>query len=114
MQFKLIVAFVNDTITNDIIASARIAGAKGATIINNARGEGRNQHKTFLGLSLETQRDVVLFVVESSLCEAVIEAINHVGEFESKSGAGIVLQIDIEKALGVMQQFDINTSDDTP
>ncbi len=64
MHFKLILAMVEDSKTNAVMDAARRAGATGATVINNARGEGLALKKTFLGLSLETQRDVVLFLVE--------------------------------------------------
>ena len=58
MHFKLILAFVEDTKTNDIMHAAREAGATGCTVINNARGEGIEEQKTFFGLTLATQRDV--------------------------------------------------------
>jgi len=61
MHFKMIVVFVEDDKTDVVMDAAREAGATGATVINNARGEGLNKSKTFLGLSLETQRDVVVF-----------------------------------------------------
>ena len=48
MRFKLIVVFVEDMLTDQILESARNAGATGATVINNARGEGLNKSKTFL------------------------------------------------------------------
>ena len=59
MHFKLILVFVDDNKTDDVLKAARDVGATGATIINNARGEGIEQKKTFLGLNLETQRDVL-------------------------------------------------------
>ena len=40
MHFKLIIAFVEDTRSDKVMDAARIAGATGATIISNARGEG--------------------------------------------------------------------------
>ncbi|MET1255863.1 P-II family nitrogen regulator [Aliikangiella maris] len=105
MPFKLIVAVVDDTQTDNIIEAARQAGAKGATIINNARGEGINLHKTFLGLSLETQRDVILFIVEATLSQAIYQTIEEAGQFVSQSGSGIVFQLDLEQVSGVAQQF---------
>ena len=65
MHFKMIVVFVEDDKTDVVMDAAREAGATGATVINNARGEGLNKSKTFLGLSLETQRDVVVFLVDA-------------------------------------------------
>ena len=67
MHFKLIIAFLEDSKTDKVMEAARKAGATGATVINNARGEGLLKSKTFFGLSLETQRDVVLFLVEKNI-----------------------------------------------
>ncbi len=106
MHFKLIVAFVEDSKTNKIIKAARKAGALGSTIINNARGEGMNKTKTFFGLTLETQRDVVLFVVEEHLCRRILETISEEGEFDTSPGTGLAIQLDIEDAVGVSHQVE--------
>ncbi len=106
MHFKLIIAFVEDSKTNAVMDTARRAGATGATVINNARGEGLAQKKTFFGLSLETQRDVVLFLVEEHLSRHIIEKIAEVGEFEERPGTGIAIQIDVEDAMGVAHQIE--------
>ena len=63
MHFKLIIAFMDDNISDKVMQAARDAGATGATLISHARGEGMEQSKTFFGLTLETQRDVILFLV---------------------------------------------------
>ncbi len=104
MHFKLIIAFVEDAKTNAIMDAARTAGATGATVINNARGEGLAKKKTFFGLSLETQRDVILFLVEEHLSRHILETIEDVGEFESRPGTGIAIQVDVEDAVGVAHQ----------
>ncbi|HKK13519.1 MAG TPA: P-II family nitrogen regulator [Gammaproteobacteria bacterium] len=105
MHFKLIIALVEDDKTEAVLDAARKAGATGATVINQARGEGLNETKTFFGLSLETQRDVLLFLVEEHLSRAILETVNEVGEFESKPGTGIAFQVDVEDAVGVTQQI---------
>ncbi len=43
MRFKLILAFVEESKTDSVLDAARDAGATGATVINNARGQGLNQ-----------------------------------------------------------------------
>ena len=106
MHFKLIISFVEDLKTEAVMQAAREAGATGATVINNARGEGLAKKKTFFGLSLETQRDVVLFLVEEHLSRHILEKIAEVGEFEEKPGTGIAIQIDVEDAVGVMHQIE--------
>ena len=105
MHFKLIIAFVEDTRSDKVMDAARIAGATGATIIGNARGEGLTKSKTFLGLSLETQRDVLLFLVEEHLSRHILETICEVGKLDETDGTGIAFQIDVEDAVGVTQQI---------
>ncbi len=106
MHFKLIVAFVEDDKTDMVLETARKYGAKGATVINHARGEGIKQAKTFFGLNLETQRDVLLFLVEEHLSRHILERISGAAEFDSKPGTGIAFQIDVEDAIGVMHQVE--------
>ena len=67
MHFKLICVLVEDDKTEAIVKAARERGATGATVVNNARGEGLKGTKTFFGLNLETQRDMILFLVEQHL-----------------------------------------------
>jgi len=105
MRFKLIIAFVEDSKTVKVMDAARDAGATGATVINNARGEGLEAPTTFLGLSLETQRDVILFLVEEHLSRTILEHIEKVGEFSESPGSGIAIQIDVEDAVGIQNQM---------
>lgn len=105
MRFKLLIAFVEDSISDKIMAAARDAGATGATVITNARGEGLKAKKTFLGLTLETQRDIVLMLVEQHLSRSILECISRVGEFDTSPGTGMVIQLDVEDALGVAHQI---------
>jgi len=106
MHFKLIITFVNDSKTNKVMDAAREAGATGATVISNARGEGLQKTRTFFGLSLESQRDVVLFLVEEHLSREILEKISEVGEFETNPGSGIAIQVDVEDAVGVSHQVE--------
>jgi nitrogen regulatory protein PII len=104
MHFKLIIALVEDTVTDKIMEAARDSGATGATVISNARGEGLKKSKTFFGLSLETQRDVLLFLVEEHLSRKIIETVCRIGRFDERPGTGIAFQIDVEDAVGVQKQ----------
>nr|VFK31156.1 MAG: nitrogen regulatory protein P-II family [Candidatus Kentron sp. MB]VFK34647.1 MAG: nitrogen regulatory protein P-II family [Candidatus Kentron sp. MB]VFK76846.1 MAG: nitrogen regulatory protein P-II family [Candidatus Kentron sp. MB] len=102
MHFKLLIALVEDDRTRVIMEAAKQAGATGATVLNQARGEGIQSTKTFLGLNLDMQRNVLLFLVEEHLSRAILETIEEVGEFSK--GAGIAFQIDVEDAVGVSHQ----------
>lgn len=111
MHFKMIIAFVQDNKTDAVLDAAREKGATGATIIKNARGEGLKVSKTFLGLSLETQRDVVIMLVEQHLCRTILEEISRVGRFDDEPGTGIAFQLDVEDAVGVIAQAEKITAE---
>lgn len=105
MRFKLIVAMVEDELSDDILQAARDAGATGATVINNARGEGLKKARGIFGMEITAQRDVLLFLAEEHISRHILEAIQHVGEFDETPGTGIAFQIDVEDAVGVKHQI---------
>jgi nitrogen regulatory protein PII len=105
MHFKLIVALVDDTKTDVIMDAARKAGATGATVLNQVRGEGIEEAKTFFGLNLESSRDMLMFLVEEHLARHILEFIAEMGGFEKNPGAGIAFQLDVEDAVGVSGQI---------
>lgn len=106
MHFKLLIAFVEDDLSSTVLEAAREAGATGSTIITNARGEGVEKKKSFFGLTLDTQRDVLLFLVEQHLSRTILEKIEQAGRFDARPGSGIAFQIDVEDAVGVAHQVE--------
>ena len=106
MHFKLLITLVEDSKTDAVLTAARSAGATGATVLGQARGEGLKQAKTFFGLTLEAQRDMLLFLVEEHLSRSVLETVSKVCQFDETPGTGIAFQIDVEDAVGVSQQIN--------
>ena len=106
MKFKLIVALVADNETELVLTTARQGGATGSTVITSARGEGLKRAKTFFGLDLEGQRDMVLLLVEGHLSRAILEHIAEACHFDETPGTGIAFQVDIEDAVGLASQID--------
>ena len=107
MKFKLIVVMVTDEKTNTIIDAAREAGATGCTVITSARGEGLEPQKTFLGLTLEGQRDIILMLVEGHMSRQILEVIGELGRFDEEPGTGVAFQVDIEDVIGLASQMKI-------
>jgi hypothetical protein len=105
MRFKLLIVFVDDHMTSAVTEAARGAGATGCTVLTNARGEGLEEKKTFLGLTLETQRDMVLLLVEEHRARHILETVGEAGEFDTTPGTGIAFQVDVEDAVGVAHQI---------
>jgi len=105
MHFKLIIALVDDTKTERVMAVAREAGATGSTVVGDARGEGLKPRKTFFGLTMEASRDMLLFLVEEHLSRTILETIAEEAGFESHPGSGVAFQIDVEDAVGLQGQI---------
>ncbi len=58
---------------DEIAQIAREAGAGGATIIN-ARGSGP-VHKSILGITIDTEKEIVLSIVDAETADRIIEAV---------------------------------------
>lgn len=104
MKFKLILSTVKTDITDHIVDTAKKVGATGATIIP-ARGTGIHEAKTFFGLSLEAQTDIILLLVEEHLVPKILDAVKKAGEFH-KPGTGIAFVIPIEQVVGLESQME--------
>jgi len=104
MRFKLILSSVKTDITDKIVDAAKEAGATGATIIP-ARGTGIKEAKTFFGLSLEAQTDIVLLLVEEHLVGKILDRIKEAGQFH-KPGTGIAFVVPVEHVVGLESQME--------
>ena len=104
MRFKLILASVKADITDNIVDAAKAAGATGATIIP-ARRTGINEAKTFFGLSLEAQTDIVLLLIEEHIVTKILNTIKEAGEFH-KPGTGIAFVVPVEHVVGLESQME--------
>ena len=111
MRMKLIMALVDDHLSDKVQDAARAAGATGASVVTSVRGEGLKREKTFLGLDLAGQRHMVLLLVEEHLSRAILESIAQVCDFDDTSGTGIAFQIDIEDACGLSSQIGTISSE---
>lgn len=109
MHFKLIIIISEDRRTKDVLNAARDAGATGCTVLNQARGEGLSPIKTFMGLSINTQVDVILLLAEEHLSRDIMEQVATAGEFDETSGTGIAFQLDVEDVIGVKSQIQALT-----
>jgi len=112
MRFKLILASVKPDISDKVVDTAKEAGATGATIIP-ARGTGVHEAKTFFGLTLEAQTDIVMFLIEEHIATKILGAIKEAGEFH-KPGTGIAFVLPVEHVVGLdsqMEKFEKDVSE---
>ncbi|MBQ9083152.1 MAG: P-II family nitrogen regulator [Clostridia bacterium] len=79
-ELKALYIIVNAGFSAEVVAIARALGSTGATIIN-ARGSVAKP-KTILGITIDTEKEVVLSVVEKDVAIKIVEAV------KEKAGIG--------------------------
>jgi nitrogen regulatory protein PII len=103
MQYKVIIAALKPSVSDQVIDAAKTCGISGATIIPG-RGTGMHDARTFLGLTLEAQTDVVLFLTESELVDPVMDAIETAGRLD-EHGTGVVFVLPVERVAGIKEEI---------
>lgn len=109
MNFKVVLASVKPDYTDRVVDSGKAAGATGATIIPG-RGTGIREAKSFFGLTLESQTDIILFLLGDHLVEPVLNAIREAGEFD-KPGTGIAFVLPVDQVIGLESQLNAMVSE---
>ncbi len=79
-ELKALYVIVNAGFASEIVDIARAEGAGGATILN-ARGSAAKP-KTILGITIDTEKEIVLSVVEAEVACKIVEAV------KTKAGIG--------------------------
>jgi nitrogen regulatory protein PII len=103
MKYKVIVAALKSNVTDDVVEAAKACGISGATILPG-RGTGMHEAKTFLGLTLESQTDVVIFLAEDELVEPLMAAIHEAGRLD-EHGTGVVFVLPVDRVAGIKDEI---------
>lgn len=73
---EMIAVIVNAGYAEDIMSTARKAGATGGTILHG-RGTAREEDSTFFGITIVPEKDVLLILAESSSSRQILEAVRN-------------------------------------
>ena len=103
MEYKVIIAALKPNVTDDVVEAAKECGISGATIVPG-RGTGMHEAKSFLGLTLETQTDVVLFLAEEHLVRPLMASIHKAGRLD-EHGTGVVFVLPVEQVAGIKDEI---------
>ena len=103
MKYKVIFAALKPNVTDHVVDAAKECGISGATIVPG-RGTGHHDAKTFLGLTLEMQTDVVIFLAEEELVQPVMSAIHKAGKLD-EHGTGVVFVLSVEQVAGIKEEI---------
>ena len=104
---ELIVVIINEGCSDMVMASARPAGATGGTVLAG-KGTGSRESEKFLGISLASEKDVVLIVADKAKKANIMKAImEHAGP--GTPAAAICFSLPVTAVEGLRR---IDTEDD--
>ncbi len=98
--FDLIVTIINKGWADEIVEAARRAGAEGGTVLYG-RGTAANERKTFFGILIEPEKEVVLTLITRERTRSVLQAITKAGQLE-RPGTGIAFVVDVSQVAGIV------------
>lgn len=99
MSYKLIVTVVNKKTARKVVEASKKAGADGGTVIMG-RGTGIWEIKTFFGIPIEPDKEIVLTLISGEKTDDVLKAVIIAGKID-KPGYGIAFVIDTKITAGI-------------
>ena len=101
-NYEVIFAIVNDGYADDVMAVAREQGVRGGTIIN-ARGVAKEEAAAFFGITVHTEKEMVMMVVPKDIKDNVLNAIyKEMGM--AKKAQGIAFSLPVTDTAGLVEQ----------
>ncbi|MBO5211064.1 MAG: P-II family nitrogen regulator [Clostridia bacterium] len=101
-KYEVILAIVNEGMADDVMDVARECGVRGGTILT-ARGVTNEEAAAFFGISIHSEKEILMMVVEKAIKNNVLNAIYDKLEM-SKKTKGIVFSLPVSAAAGLVGQ----------
>lgn len=96
---EVIFAIVNSGFAEDVMDVARAQGARGGTILN-ARGVAKEDAAAFFGITIHSEKEILMMVVEKEIRDRVLNAIyQEIGM--AKAAQGIAFSMPVSEAAGL-------------
>ena len=96
---EVIFAIVNEGYAEEVMDIAREQGVRGGTILN-ARGVAKEDAATFFGITLHSEKEILMMVVDKEIRDAVLNAIyKQMGM--AKSAQGIAFSLPVTDVAGL-------------
>ncbi len=98
---ELICVILNEGHSDLVMAAARPAGATGGTVLSG-KGTGARESEKFLGISLASEKDVVLILADAGKKAAIMKAVNEKAGPQTEAGA-ICFSLPVSGVAGLRQ-----------
>ena len=98
---EVIFAIVNAGFAEDAMEVAREQGVRGGTILNG-RGVAREKEAAFFGISIHSEKEVLMMVVEKEIRDNVLNALYKQMGMDKKA-QGIVFSLPVSDVAGLVK-----------
>ena len=101
---EVIFAIVDSGYAEDVMDVAREQGVRGGTILN-ARGVAGQEAAAFFGITLHTEKEILMMVVEKDIRDNVLNAIyKQMGM--AKKARGIAFSLPVSDVAGLVKETE--------
>ena len=101
---EVIFAIVNEGYAEEVMDIAREQGVRGGTILN-ARGVAKEDAAAFFGITLHSEKEILMMVVEKDIRDNVLNAIyKEMGM--AKAAQGIAFSLPVSDVAGLAQAIN--------
>jgi len=98
-EHELLIVILNQSYVDDVMEAARSAGASGGTVLH-AKGTGADYARRFLGVTLASEKEVILITARASEKAAIMRAIVEKTGPDTPAGA-IVFSLPVSSVAGL-------------
>lgn len=95
----LILSICNDGSADEVMETAKNAGARGGTIIH-ARGSAQKDAEHFLGITIQPEKEIIIIIVDDKSKNIIMEAINTTHGVGTKSHA-VTFSLPVDDIVGI-------------
>lgn len=105
-DFKLIAAIVPKGAAGKVMEAAKEAGAEGGTILL-ARGTGVHEARRFFGMSMSTEREMILILIDPERVHRVLGSMVEAGRLD-EPGRGMAFVLAVDEVKGIVHRESEN------
>ena len=102
---EVIFVIVNSGYADDVMDIARELGVRGGTILS-ARGVAKEEAAAFFGITLHSEKEILMMVVEKDIRDTVLNAIYKEMGLE-KPAQGIAFSLPVSDVAGIVTPEDV-------
>lgn len=97
-NYEIILAIANEGHTDTVMDAAREAGARGGTVLHG-KGTGSKDAAKFFGVSIATEKEVIMIVAKNSEKSAIMKSIINKAGTQTEAGA-VVMSLPVSAVAG--------------